>query len=96
MYAVLRVSVPPWWIVCTAVAPLLRVAVLGEKLGEKLGETRHLILTLISQNSTTSIIKLAQELGMSTTTVEKQIALLKKQGHLRRIGPAKGGYWEVV
>jgi len=28
--------------------------------------------------------------------VDWQIKQLKEEGKLRRIGPAKGGYWEVV
>ena len=30
---------------------------------------------------------------MSTRGVEKQIATLKSDGILQRVGPAKGGYW---
>jgi len=33
---------------------------------------------------------------MSLAGVEKSIRILKQQEHLRRIGPDKGGYWEVV
>jgi len=33
---------------------------------------------------------------MSPRAVEKHIAALKTAGRLRRIGPAKGGSWEVV
>jgi len=66
------------------------------ELGEKLGETRYAILSRIQHNPEITIVKLAQELGLSTTAVEKQIALLKEQGYLKRIGPAKGGRWEVV
>jgi ATP-dependent DNA helicase RecG len=28
--------------------------------------------------------------------MEWQIAKLKKEGRIKRIGPAKGGHWEVV
>jgi hypothetical protein len=28
--------------------------------------------------------------------VEKQIAKLRQEGRLRRIGPSKGGHWEVL
>jgi predicted HTH transcriptional regulator len=33
--------------------------------------------------------------GISNRAVLKQIDKLKKSGILRRIGPAKGGHWEV-
>jgi ATP-dependent DNA helicase RecG len=34
-------------------------------------------------------------MNISSRAVEKQIGLLKKNGKLRRIGPAKGGRWNV-
>lgn len=42
-----------------------------------------------------SIAALAEEIGISQKGVEKQITKLKKDGILRRIGPDKGGKWEV-
>ncbi|KAA0250314.1 MAG: hypothetical protein DWB56_02220 [Candidatus Jettenia sp.] len=33
---------------------------------------------------------------MSLAGVEKSIRTLKQQGRLRRIGPDKGGYWEII
>lgn len=68
---------------------------LGERLGEKLGETPQQILSALSANPRMAITQLAKELGISTTAVEKQIARLKQQGALERIGPAKGGHWKV-
>jgi ATP-dependent DNA helicase RecG len=35
-------------------------------------------------------------LGISPRAVEKQIARLREEGRVRRIGPDKGGHWEVV
>jgi len=69
---------------------------LGEKLGEKLGENRLKIISLMRENSKISITEIADKVGISTTSIEKNIGYLKKQGIVRRIGPAKGGYWEVV
>ena len=42
-----------------------------------------------------TIPELADKLGVTTRAVEKQIAKLKKSNRLRRIGPARGGHWEV-
>jgi len=39
---------------------------------------------------------LAEALAISTRAVEKQIVRLRRDGRLRRIGPAKGGHWEVI
>ena len=34
-------------------------------------------------------------LGITRSTIQKHIANLKKAGRLRRVGPDKGGHWEV-
>ncbi len=39
---------------------------------------------------------LAAKLGKARNSIIKQIAKLKKIGLIRRIGPAKGGHWEVI
>ncbi len=65
-------------------------------LGEKLGETRSGILKAMKEDSKVSVAKLANMLRISTTAVEKNIAYLKTQGYVKRIGPAKGGHWHVA
>jgi ATP-dependent DNA helicase RecG len=39
---------------------------------------------------------MAKKLNISTRAVEKQIAKLKKEAKIRRVGPDRGGYWEIV
>lgn len=39
--------------------------------------------------------ELAATIGITPKAVEKQISRLKKNGKLLRVGPDKGGYWEV-
>lgn len=53
-------------------------------------------MTLLSQDNTLSAATLAEQIGITAKAVEKQIAALKADGVLRRIGPDKGGYWQVV
>jgi ATP-dependent DNA helicase RecG len=53
------------------------------------------ILNAILADKFITADKLAQLLGISQRAVEKQIAKLKAENKLRRIGPAKGGHWEV-
>jgi len=42
----------------------------------------------------------AKEIGvrldLTPRAIEKQIAALKKSGKIKRVGPAKGGHWEVM
>jgi len=69
---------------------------LGDRLGEKLGKTRSRIVLLMAKNTKVTIPELAELIGITTTAIENHIRILKKNGVLKRIGPAKGGYWEVV
>ena len=39
---------------------------------------------------------MAETLGISRRAIAKQITNLKNNNLLRRIGPDKGGHWEVV
>ena len=67
----------------------------GEK--EKWGEkTRDIIVRQIRQNPNVTMSELASAVGISPKAVEKQIARMKKDGLLIRIGPDKGGHWEIV
>jgi len=54
------------------------------------------LLALIRQKSTITTDELVTSLELSCAGVEKIISNLKKVGRLRRIGPDKGGHWEVV
>ena len=54
------------------------------------------ILTRLAEDPDMTISKLAGILGVTTRAIEKQLAKLQEQGRLRRVGPARGGYWEVL
>ena len=76
---------------------------LGDRLGYGLGEsranltyTRQRILELMEIDSRISIVRISQELGFSTTAIEKNIDWLKENGYLNRQGSAKSGYWEIL
>lgn len=59
-------------------------------------KTEDRIIELIRQDTSVSAESLGEALGITKRAVLKQIAKLKSCGRLRRIGPAKGGYWEVT
>ncbi|MEA3342532.1 MAG: HTH domain-containing protein, partial [archaeon] len=67
----------------------------SERLGEKLGENETKILDMILKNKYISAKQLSESIGISTTAIENNIAKLKQKRLLKRVGPAKGGYWEV-
>jgi len=59
-------------------------------------KTEERILELLSVDSRLTTQQLGDALGISKRAVLKQIEKLKSQSRLRRIGPAKGGRWEVL
>ena len=53
------------------------------------------IFELIQQNNTISLRELARLLAINPSAVQKHIEQLKKKGAVVRVGPRKGGHWEV-
>ena len=53
------------------------------------------VVRLIAEKPTITTQKIAESLGLSLAGIEKIIRTLKQQERLRRIGPDKGGHWEV-
>lgn len=68
----------------------------GKTPGKTLGKIPNLILRRLAAAPSTSIPELAQHLDKSDSAIERAIRKLRAEGKLRRIGPAKGGYWEVI
>ena len=66
------------------------------KFGEGSEKSSEKILYLISKNKFFSAKRIAEIIYISSRMVEKHIADLKKKGLLKRVGSAKGGYWEIV
>ncbi len=68
-----------------------------EKTVEKTREkTIALILSAIRENPRTTTADLAELTGLSVKGVEWNLAQLKSRNVIRRVGPDKGGHWEVV
>lgn len=59
-------------------------------------KTEDQIIELIEQDAFVSTDHLGEILGISKRAVLKQIQKLKAQGRLKRVGPARGGHWEVM
>lgn len=71
----------------------------GEKLTEsrkKKVKSREKIIALLSQDNSLSATALAERIGITSKAVEKHIAKMKAEGILKRVGPDKGGHWQVV
>ena len=63
---------------------------------KNLYKTDARLLALIKKNRDLTIPRMQTELGMSRNGVKKVLARLKAAGRLRRVGPDKGGHWEVL
>ena len=58
-------------------------------------KSRVKVIEIIGQNPSVTIPEIAASLGMSIPGIEKIIRSLKEEKRLRRVGPDKGGHWEV-
>ena len=54
------------------------------------------IIGLLKDNPSLSIPELAEKLEKSKSATERAIRKLRQSGLLKRIGPDKGGYWDIV
>jgi ATP-dependent DNA helicase RecG len=55
------------------------------------------MLAILKKEPTASRDRFAELLGDITADgVKYQLARLKRLGRIRRVGPDKGGYWEVL
>ena len=69
---------------------------LVDRLVDRLVENQRKILEIIRENPYVSKRELAEEIGISTTAIDKNISKLKELGLLKRVGPDKGGYWKIL
>ena len=67
-----------------------------DKVRRKSGESSEKILKIIKENQDISARNMSVIMGISQRAVEKQLSKLKKMGVIRRIGPDKGGHWEII
>ena len=74
----------------------LRTENKGGRLSEKVGENEAAILDLISKNNTITYIALAKQLNISEKAIYVNVEKLKNKGLLKRVGPDKGGHWEIT
>ena len=68
----------------------------GVEKGVEISEKQRIILNLVKEIPNISKEKLKIRGGLTKKSVEYNIEKLKQKGLLKRIGPAKGGYWEVI
>ena len=77
---------------------------LEEKVSKKVGETRvetrvetpDRIIEPLRAHPHLTLVEVAARIGKSVSAVERATAKLNREGRLRRVGPRKGGHWEVL
>ncbi len=67
----------------------------GQKRWSGLTKKQAMVLEQIEKKPEISRKELAHLLGINPSAVQKHIQGFKDKGYIRRIGPDKGGYWEV-
>lgn len=67
-----------------------------EKDLEKLTENQRKIINLIKKNPNITQGELSKVINISEKNIRINISKLKQKGFLKRVGPDKGGYWEIV
>lgn len=67
-----------------------------EKGVERLSEKENIILNIIKKDPKVSKKEIALKGNLTKKSVEYNINSLKEKGRLRRIGPDKGGYWQII
>ncbi len=78
--------------------PFDRIQKVGNKVGnkKKLNARRQQIMQEIRDNSSITIAELAKILQISETAVDNNLAFLKKNLYIKRVGSKKKGYWQVL
>ena len=67
-----------------------------EKVTEKLSETEERIVALIQSNAHITQKMLSEAIGLTRPYIGRKLLELQVRNIIRRIGPDKGGYWEVL
>jgi len=67
-----------------------------ERVTERVTEKQRIILEKIKKDRFITAKHLAVIVGISERKIKENIKKLKDKGLLKRLGPSKGGYWEIL
>lgn len=67
-----------------------------KKENSTLTDTQNIIINLIKENKNITQMEISKNIGVSRTTVTNNLKILKEDGHIKRQGSDKNGYWEVL
>ena len=63
---------------------------------EKFTNNQKMILGMIEKNPFVSKKEMSETVGIRSSSIDENITTLKEKGHLKRVGSAKGGHWEIL
>jgi predicted HTH transcriptional regulator len=59
-------------------------------------KTPDAIVAILRQQPEVSFAEVAAKLGRSESAIKRAVRKLRESGRLARIGPDKGGHWQVI
>lgn len=67
-----------------------------ESVGDASEKTSEKIISLIKDDALITIERLAEHCGVTTRSIERNLKKLQQRNIIKRVGPDKGGHWEVI
>ena len=67
-----------------------------ENIVEKLPTMRGRIVKIVWMNPYASAQSISEKIGIAPRNVQEHLRKLQDQGIIRRVGPDKGGHWEII
>lgn len=64
--------------------------------GDQKSDQMHQIIDLIKRNPKISRAELSEKTGLHDSSVKRRLKTLVDEGFIKRIGPDKGGYWQLL
>ena len=67
----------------------------NEEVGEEINRSDKILLAIRKNNRLTKT-QLAEQLGFSKGTLDRELTMLKNKNKIKRVGSNKTGYWEII
>ena len=74
----------------------VKLSVSDQTSGRTTQKSVQKIVDFISENPNITTQEMANLLGINRSIVARHIKTLQEKGIIRRVGPDKGGHWEIV
>lgn len=59
-------------------------------------KTKHLIIEIMRENPSVTMLQLSEKIGVTPKAIEKQIMRLRAVGLIKREGSNRSGIWKVI